>query len=134
MLSVCVVDDDSDDLLFVKNAFERYNNRLNLLTFTNGKELLKHLYTPADLPAFILMDMNMPIMAGIETLKVIRETNRLSHLNVIIFSTSNSPDERQASIEAGANEYICKPASTAAYDSIAEELLRKWAQSLETTT
>ena len=132
MESIYVVDDDSDDLLFVKSAFEKYQQNIRLQTFTNGRELLQQLDQPVKLPAFIILDLNMPIMAGIETLKVIRNTENLSKLNVIIFTTSNNPAERQETIEAGANDYICKPFTLEAYEKIADHLYRKWCLPVET--
>ncbi len=129
MQSVFVVDDDSDDLLFVKNAFEKVHNRIFLQTFPNGMELLKQLKSPSPLPSFILMDLNMPIISGIETLRVIRNTENLAHLNVIIFSTSNNPDEIRESLNAGASEFISKPFTANAYEAIAGELCRKWVNS-----
>jgi CheY-like chemotaxis protein len=126
MQSIFIVDDDSDDILFVKSAFEKFGNTIRLQSFANGKELLNQLNSPDEHPVFILLDLNMPIMAGIETLRVIRNTQALAHLNVIVFSTSNSPKERQASLDAGASEYICKPFSLEAYEKIAEHLFTRW--------
>ena len=125
MKPIYVVDDDSDDLSFVRSAFEKLYAEVPLHTFSNGKELLSAL-NPENLPSFILMDLNMPLMPGIEALKIIRSTRGLSHLNVIMFSTSNNPNERKASMQAGANDYICKPFSIEEYEKIAEELYSRF--------
>ena len=126
MQSIYIVDDDSDDLLFVKNAFDKFRHSVDLLTFNNGRELLVQLQNSDNRPSFILLDLNMPIVTGIEALKQIRSNKKLTRLNVIMFSTSNCPFEKQNCMDAGASDYRCKPVSISAYEELAENLLQKW--------
>ncbi len=126
MQPIYFVDDDSEDLAFVKSAFEKLYSEVLLKTFSNGRELISALNKHETLPSFILMDLNMPVMHGIEALTIIRNTKEISHLNVVMFSTSNNPKERQASMQAGANDYICKPFSIAEYEKIAVQLYSRF--------
>src|SRR5688500_3725002 len=100
---IYIVDDDKDDLFFVKNSFEKFSEIVNLKTFTNGRDLINDLIKAEVEPVFILLDLNMPIMPGLDALKIIRKTKSLSNLKVIIFSTSNSQLEREVCLHAGAN-------------------------------
>ena len=59
----------------------------------------------------VLLDLNMPKRDGKEVLKVIRKDNRWDNVPVIIFSTSNAPDDIFVSYQLGANCYIVKPSN-----------------------
>jgi CheY-like chemotaxis protein len=70
------------------------------------------------LPSFILLDLNMPVLNGRETLRMIRETKSISSVPVVIFSTSSNPNEKSFCLKSGANDYYCKPSSLTIYDEI----------------
>ncbi|MEJ0056606.1 MAG: response regulator [Bacteroidota bacterium] len=76
-----------------------------------GQELLDLLRSTdaGNFPDIILLDLNMPGKNGFETLTEIRSDPGLKHLNVIMFSTSNSERDKNTARERGANNYIVKP-------------------------
>lgn len=117
------MDDDEDDLYFLKNAI--LNNIPNSIvkSFNHGRQLMEALDKMAmEIPTLILMDLNMPVLNGKETLKMIRKKFETSTLPVVIFSTSSNPAEKKSCMQFGANNYICKPTDMHVYDQMMQQL------------
>src|SRR5690349_7944485 len=90
--SIFIADDDEDDVSFVKTAVDELNSNIDLKHFGNGKQLLQSLHNNySQLPSFVLLDLNMPILDGRQTLKLIRQNRRLKDLPVIVLTTSGHP-------------------------------------------
>ncbi|MDT4805281.1 hypothetical protein D3C87_143070 [compost metagenome] len=108
-LKICLVDDDKDDRETFQDAFNELNSDSVLMTFKNGLEAIDYLNTIEDVPDIIFLDLNMPIMGGLETLREIRKNERYKLLSVVIYSTSSSEKDIEETLVAGANIYITKP-------------------------
>lgn len=57
----------------------------------------------------ILLDWNMPVMDGLETLKLLKAESKWSQIKVIMMTTENKDEKIQLALDCGANEYIMKP-------------------------
>lgn len=106
--TIFLVDDDADDLFLMGEAISELNLDINVCYASNGRELLEMLSKDVE-NAFILIDVNMPIMNGIETLNAIYANPALKHLPSILISTNDSADLRKVALDAGAMQFICKP-------------------------
>jgi CheY-like chemotaxis protein len=125
--SIYIADDDSDDVFFVERALRQLDLDISLRHFMNGRELIRELNESGhDLPNLVVLDLNMPIMDGKETLKSIRQNDDLNTLPVIILSTSNFSSEKEECIISGANNYYVKPYSFARYIEIFRQLKAEW--------
>lgn len=111
--TILLVDDDSEDQFLMQEAFSD-NGIGNALRFAdNGEsaiEFLDHL-PPGELPALIVMDLNMPRMNGREALSYLKQHPLYHDIPVIIYSTSINDTERTLCKEIGAAAYITKPAT-----------------------
>jgi len=110
-LKICLVDDDKDDREIFKDAFNELGTGDDLMTFNNGLEVLEYLEKIEHVPDIIFLDLNMPIMGGLETLQIIRKNYRYKSLSVAIYSTSSSEKDIEETLVAGANVYITKPSN-----------------------
>jgi CheY-like chemotaxis protein len=119
---IFVVDDDEDDLFFIKSALLENIPNCTVKCFIHGKQLMDEISSMKQLPSFILLDLNMPILNGKETLKQIRQHPAANSLPVIIISTSNNPNEKELCYKFGANGYFSKPSSLSIYDEIVQKL------------
>ena len=120
---IFIVDDDEDDLYFIKSALLNAIPDSTVKSFFNGKQLLDHLSKlKSVLPSFILLDLNMPVLNGKETLKRIRQNEWMTGMPVVIFSTSNNDSEKSICYQYGASNYFCKPSSVDAYNDIMHKL------------
>ncbi|OOV17337.1 hypothetical protein BXU10_14630 [Flavobacterium sp. LM4] len=112
-IRVLLTDDDEDDREFFGQAIEDLHLNHPVEFCKNGVELLDRLYDKSiDTPDIIFLDLNMPLLSGVETLQKIREDDRFKNIPVIaIYSTSTAIDSIKGAFGLGANVYIVKPIS-----------------------
>jgi CheY-like chemotaxis protein len=110
---ILYADDDADDREMLEQAFE--NTPYVLLTFKNGQVLLDYLgQVKKEAVSLIVLDINMPMVDGIVTLRALRADDTLRDLPIILFTTSGSPMDRTSAEELGAR-VIVKPVT---YDQL----------------
>lgn len=109
-LHIMLADDDEDDRLFFREAFEEVKINYDYTAFNDGEQLMDYLNKKENpLPDIIFLDLNMPRKSGIECLKEIRSNERLKKISVAIYSTSSSEQDIEDTFVSGANVYIKKP-------------------------
>lgn len=109
---ITLADDDEDDRLFFTDAFEELKINTIVNTVNNGKELLDFLNNPeTTLPNIIFLDLNMPILNGIDCLKEIKQNDKFRDIAIAIYSTSSSDQDIENTFVLGANIYIKKPSN-----------------------
>ncbi|TVZ15454.1 response regulator [Maribacter sp. MAR_2009_72] len=130
-LHIALVDDDEDDRSFFEEAIEEINIATQLFLFENGQEILKFLnLNQPILPKLIFLDLNMPIINGLQCLKEIRSHNHLDLIKVAIYSTSSSSTDIESAFAEGANLYVTKPDSFKKLTEIIHNILRiDWSKS-----
>jgi CheY-like chemotaxis protein len=103
----------------VCNPIVRFKNGIETWNFLNGiAEKENRDITKAYL---LLLDINMPIMDGVELLKKIKSDANLKDIPVIMLTTTDDPREVEACYKYGCNMYITKPVQ---FDKFAEILSR----------
>jgi CheY-like chemotaxis protein len=108
--NILLVEDDELDVISVKRSLKKLDSEYELETAYNGKEalsILKQMYP--SLPDVILLDLNMPMMNGIEFLRTIRNDDKLKLIKVFIMTTSAESIDRSRTEELGISGYIIKP-------------------------
>lgn len=121
---VLLADDDEDDRLFFKDAFEEIKIKTVVNTVIDGIELIKHLLKPdVTLPHVLFLDLNMPRKGGMECLKEIKSNERFKDIAVAIYSTSASEEDIEDAFVKGANVYIRKPNDFIKLKSILLEII-----------
>ena len=108
---ILVVDDDIEDHMIMKEYFEDMNYKDPVKFVVNGIDAIKYLESQDEemLPQLIILDLNMPIMNGTQTLLHIKRDKKLKDIPVIIYSTSENETERRKTLSLGALDYIVKP-------------------------
>jgi CheY-like chemotaxis protein len=112
---IYLVDDDSDDRLFIKNAFTELQVEINIVEAENGIELLRLLEDENDLISMIILDMNMPRMNGLETLTSLKSHPVFNKIPVVMLSTASDVNLISSAYESGVYNYVIKPVSHGAY-------------------
>lgn len=88
---ILCVDDDVDDLMMLREAFEANGCAYHVKVANDGEEALRQLrQQPAELPCLIVLDVNMPRVDGRETLLALQADAHLNHIPVVAYSTSSS--------------------------------------------
>ena len=90
-------DDDVDDLMVFGEILESHAPDHKVIQFTNGSKLLEHLTSipREDMPCLIILDMNMPVLGGRQTLQQLKGEPAFGHIPIVIFTTSQSPVDKE---------------------------------------
>ena len=109
-LHILLADDDEDDRIFFKDALQELKVKTIVTMVNDGIDLMNYLNNPDNLlPNVVFLDLNMPVMSGLECLIEIRKNKRLRNLAIAIYSTSSSDENIEEAFVKGANIYIKKP-------------------------
>ncbi len=103
MKSILIVDDSENILLALETLFKEEN--FNTIFASNGKEALKELEENG--PDIILMDIEMPVLNGMDTLINLRKMGYT--VPVILMTAGDFVTRREKALELGAQECIRKP-------------------------
>ena len=116
---IVVADDDIDDRMMIKDAFEesKLGNPVDFVE--DGVQLLEYLRREGEyktfeghpFPGFILLDLNMPRKDGRTVLKEIKGDPILHRIPIIILTTSKAEEDIIKTYNLGVNSFICKPVS-----------------------
>lgn len=86
-----------------------FKDKYQILEAENGEKALKLLQEHGEEIALVLLDIEMPVMTGIEFLQKRMELNLYTSVPVIVVSGDDSRERKQESLELGVNDYITKP-------------------------
>ncbi|KAF2516722.1 response regulator [Flavobacterium foetidum] len=106
--NILQIDDDFDDCELFMEALEEVSTA-SYTSICNPVEALRQLIEKEIHPDVIFLDLNMPIMSGLEFLTEIKKEENLKEIPVIIFSTSQLDDIIREAKSYGAHEFISKP-------------------------
>ncbi len=122
---VFYADDDLDDLELVKDAFAQYSKNVEVLTATDGSKALSYLSNLKKydtLPCLIILDVNMPVINGKETLLRLREIEHFQDIPVVLFTTSSQPMDKSFAKKYNAG-FITKPIDVKQMEVIADQFI-----------
>ena len=108
---ILCVDDDEDDLFFIKEVIRSQGYSFEIKEATNGWEALNFLEESLkkdELPCLIIMDMNMPKMDGKQAISKLKEHKQLAGIPVVVFTTSSNINH-QNYFESQGIRFITKP-------------------------
>ena len=132
--TILYVEDEENDVIFMRHACERAGLAGSLQVATDGEEALKYFsgegqYANRDahpLPCLVLLDLKLPKLSGLEVLKWIREHPALYTLRVLILSSSNQPLDIHAAYARGANAFLVKPSNVDELAAMAASVKDFW--------
>ncbi len=122
-LNVYLADDDEEDRLLFKEAFEVIKVKHELAFFNTGIALLSELKSCTDVPHVIFLDINMPGKSGLQCLKEIREDEKYKDTVIAICSISSLEDTIEEAFIEGANIYIRKTNTEESFVKILTEVV-----------
>jgi CheY-like chemotaxis protein len=107
---ILLVEDDSVDAITVKRAFDDLGITKSLVHMINGEDALAYLKNEVnEKPSFVLLDLNMPKMNGIELLKAMKTNPNLRLIPVIVLTTSREDRDVIDSFDLSVAGYVVKP-------------------------
>lgn len=114
---VLLVEDNPDDEMLTLRSFKKNNIANKVVVVQDGADALNYLFGTGayagrelgDLPAVILLDLNLPKVSGLEVLRRIRADERTRLLPVVVLTSSKEEQDIINSYSLGANSYLRKP-------------------------
>jgi two-component system, response regulator len=132
--TILLVEDNPSEVGLTQRALEKSHITNHLIVAEDGQEALDYLWGAgswagrdvSDLPALMLLDLNLPRVTGLEVLRRIREDARTRRLPVVILTTSTEERDIAAGYDLGANSYIRKSVDFKQFASAIEQIGLYW--------
>lgn len=114
---ILLVEDNPDDEALTLRALKKNNIANEVVVARDGAEALDYLFAKGAfrtrdesiLPAFVLLDLKLPKIDGLDVLKGLRAEQRTRFLPVVVLTSSNEERDLLNSYSYGCNSYIRKP-------------------------
>ena len=131
---ILLVEDDSNDILFIQRAFRRSKLENSIQVVRDGDEAVAYLsgegkYVDRNLyplPGMILLDLKLPRRSGLEVLEWIRNQPVLKRIPVVILTSSKENADVNTAYDIGVNSYLLKPVNYNALNKMIDTLNAFW--------
>ena len=121
---ILYADDDLDDKTWVSEATQLLNYQLDIDFVENGRQVFEYLEKLIEeMPALIVLDLNMPELDGRQTLKKLKNNSKYKNIPVVIVTTSSNKIDVDFCNRFGASLYLVKPDSHAEWQLIVKQLM-----------
>jgi chemotaxis family two-component system response regulator Rcp1 len=130
-IEVLLVEDDLGDVELTKEAIEATRLAVKLSVVRDGEEAMAYLrkegnYADAASPDLVLLDLNMPRKDGREVLHDMKDDPILTHIPVVVLTTSDSDEDIMKSYDLGANCYVTKPVGLEQFMKVVQSIGDFW--------
>jgi len=124
---ILLVEDDQVDAMTVKRALKELHVTNPLVHVENGEEALAFLAAPdRERPCIILLDLNMPVMNGVEFLQRIKQAPILKATPVVVLTTSEEQQDKVNSFNLGVAGYMAKPVDYRQFVEVMRSINSYW--------
>ena len=131
---ILLVEDDSNDILFIQRAFRRSKLENSIQVVRDGDEAVAYLsgegkYVDRNLyplPGMILLDLKLPRRSGLEVLEWIRNQPVIKRIPVVILTSSKENADVNTAYDIGVNSYLLKPVNYNALNKMIDTLNAFW--------
>jgi DNA-binding response OmpR family regulator len=119
---VLIVEDEQDIAGLIKHTLER-SGGAEAEVVGSGDAALKAV--SARPPDLIILDLNLPVLGGLEVCRLLRSRSDARHLPIIMLTAKGSESDRVAGLEMGADDYVTKPFSLRELTARVRAVLRR---------
>ena len=105
---VLIVEDEQDIAGLIKHSLERSGDT-DAQIVGSGDAALKAV--TARIPDLIVLDLNLPVIGGLEVCRILRSRADVPHVPIIMLTARGGEDDRVTGLEHGADDYVTKPFS-----------------------
>ncbi|MDI9641159.1 response regulator [Kamptonema cortianum] len=124
---ILLVEDNQDDQRLVRRILEKNNVTNEVVVAGTGDDALAYLEdNTSPSPDLILLDLNLPDIAGLEVLKKIRASKVYGHVPVVILTGDSMAGNLTESYAAGANSYVVKPGTPQEFTEVMLTVSMYW--------
>ncbi|HZT78386.1 MAG TPA: response regulator transcription factor [Vicinamibacterales bacterium] len=126
---ILIVEDEQDVAGLIKHAVERTGDAEAEVVVSGDTALKAVAERPPDL---VLLDLNLPVLDGVEVCRILRSRSETKQLPIIILTARGAEDDKVTGLEIGADDYISKPFSLRELTARIRAVLRRSATTAET--
>jgi CheY-like chemotaxis protein len=124
---ILLVEDDQVDMMTVIRALKQVHVPNKVVHLENGEDALNYLRdNDNDKPCIILLDLNMPIMNGIEFLQTAKDDEQLRRIPVVVLTTSVEQQDKLESFNFGVAGYMAKPVDYGQFVEVIRSINAYW--------
>lgn len=132
-LHILLVEDDDDHAELTTLALEAHDPRHRVTRARDGAEARDWLFQRGDhadasRPDLVLLDLNLPLVSGLEVLEEVKGDDALRTLPVVVLTTSDAETDRIRAGRHHANSYLVKPVDFDKFEAMIRELGDYWAR------
>lgn len=128
-----IIDDDKDDVDIFVEATKEIDPSIMVYAITKSENMLNELNHITVLPSYVFLDLNMPMVSGLDCLRQLKSHAVFQDIPVIILSTSEYKKDILAARELGASYYLSKASTYPVLkDHIRFIISGEWKQQLST--
>jgi CheY-like chemotaxis protein len=125
VLRILVAEDNDGDVFLVRRVLDLHVGNYELFLARDGEEALQLLEqanadAAAPSPDFVVLDLNLPRYSGVQVLERLRKIPRCATAPVIVFTSSDSPQDKAEAFRVGADRYFHKPTDLAGFMKLGE--------------
>ena len=124
--SILLVEDNQDDVLLIRREFQRARLTNPLHVVSSGPKAIAFLTrSGTQVPALVLLDLNMPGSDGFAVLKWIRRQSAFAQLCVVVLSSSDAMRDANMAHHLGADSFLVKPLERRSLSELWEAVLSR---------
>ena len=131
---VLYVEDEEDDVFLLRHVFKEAGITHRIVSLADGEAAIDYLKGTGQyadrsaypLPILLLLDINLPLVSGLEVLSWLRSESPVAGLPTIMLSSSSQPADVKRAYQMGANAYLVKPSGLARLLTMAQGIRDFW--------
>jgi CheY-like chemotaxis protein len=132
-LRILLVEDDDDHVFLIRRALADVEGvAVAIEVAGDGQQAIERLtrsrFEPGGRPQLVLLDLKMPRMDGLEVLRQLRADEAARGLPVVVLTSSERPEDREAAVALGASWFVCKPTDGRRLRSEIQQLAAHWSR------
>lgn len=123
---ILIIDDDPNEIELTRRTLSRAGVEVKIETASCGDAALELLQNKDDLPSLIFLDLKMPGLSGIDTLRLIRADEHVKNITVIILTNSMMESDKKGAFASGANGFLQKAYDIDQFGMDIKAVLERW--------
>ena len=134
VVDILLVEDNPRDTELTIRALNKHNSTSRIIVLEDGAEALDYIFCRGkyadrvitNQPKVILLDLKLPKVDGLETLKTIKSDERTKMIPVVMVTSSKQDSDMKAAYQYGANSYVVKPVDFNTFVEAMSHLVLYW--------